>query len=49
MTQRLRVIAMQRLLAMTADSWLAVVDGVRVTDECALDLGVSLLTARFVG
>ena len=49
MTQRLRVVAMQRLLAMAAGRRLAVVDGVGVIDEGALDLGVSALTARFVG
>ena len=48
MTQRLRVVAIQRLLAMAAGCRFAVVDGVRVIDEGALDLGVSLLTARFV-
>ena len=48
MTQRLRVIAIQRLLAMAAGRRFAVVDGVGVIDEGALDLGVSELTARFV-
>ena len=48
MTQRLRVIAMQRLLAITAGRRFAIVDGVGVSDEGALNLGVPLLTARFV-
>jgi hypothetical protein len=48
MTQRLRVVAKQRLLAMAAGCRFAVVDGVGVIDEGALDLGVPLLTARFV-
>ena len=39
---------MQRLLAMAAGRRFAVVDGVGVIDEGALDLGVSELTARFV-
>ena len=49
MTQRARVIAMQRLLAMAAGRWFAIVDVVGVIDEGALDLGVSALTACFVG
>ena len=49
MTQRLRVIAMQRLLAMAAGRRFAVVDGIGVIDEGALGLGVSALTAGFVG
>src|SRR5690242_19048794 len=49
MTQRLRVVAMQGLLAIPADSWLAITDGVGLIDEGALDLGVSVLTAGFVG
>jgi hypothetical protein len=48
MTQRLRVVAVQGLLAITADRRFAVVDGVGVIDEGALDLGVSALTARFI-
>src|SRR5262249_29844639 len=48
MTQRLRVVAVQGLLAMAAGAWFAVVDGVGVIDEGALDLGVSALTACFV-
>jgi hypothetical protein len=48
MTQRFRVIAMQRLLAVTASRRFAVVDGVGVIDEGALCLVVSVLTARFV-
>jgi hypothetical protein len=48
MTQRLRVIAMQRLLAMAAGRRFALVDGVGVIDEGTLDLGVSALAARFV-
>jgi hypothetical protein len=46
MMQWLRVIAVQGLLAMAAGGRFAVVDGI---DEGALDLGVSALTARFVG
>jgi hypothetical protein len=46
-TQRLRVVAMQRLLAMAAGRRFAIVDGVGVIDEGALDLGVSVLSARF--
>jgi hypothetical protein len=49
MTQRLRVIAMQRLLAMSAGSWLAIMDGDGVIDEGTLDLGMSVLTAGFFG
>ena len=49
MTKRLRVIAMQGLLAMTAGRRFAVVDRVGVIDEGALGLGVSALTAGFVG
>jgi hypothetical protein len=49
MTQRLRVVAMQRLLAMAAGGRFALVDGVGVIDEDALDLGMSVLTASFVG
>jgi hypothetical protein len=49
MTQRLWVIAMQRLLAMAAGRRFAVVDGVGVIDEGALGLGVPLLTAGLVG
>jgi hypothetical protein len=48
MTQWLRVVAMQRLLAMAAGRWFAIVDGVGVIDESALDFRVSGLTARFV-
>jgi hypothetical protein len=48
MTQRLRVVAVKRLLAMAADRRFAVVDGVGVIDEGTLDLGVPVLTARFV-
>jgi hypothetical protein len=48
MTQRLRVVAVQRLLAMAAGRRFAVVHGVGVIDEGALNLGVPLLTARFV-
>jgi hypothetical protein len=48
MTQRLRVVALKRLLAMAAGYRFAIVDGVEVIDEGALDLGVSALTARFV-
>lgn len=46
--QRLRVVAVQRTLAMAADCWFAVVNGVGVIDEGALGLGVPVLTARFV-
>ena len=49
MTQRLRVVAKQRLLAMAADRRFAVVDGVGVIDEGTLGLGVPVLTACFVG
>jgi hypothetical protein len=45
MTQRLRVVAMQRLLAMAAGRWFAIVDGVGVSDEGALNLGVSMAAA----
>jgi hypothetical protein len=48
MTQRLRVVAVQRTLTMAADCWFAVVDVVGVIDEGALDLGVPVLTARLV-
>jgi hypothetical protein len=49
MTQRLRVIAMQRLLTMAAGRRFAIVDGVGVIDEGALDPGVPALTTGFVG
>ena len=49
MTQRLRVIAVQGLLAMAADRRFALVDGVGVIDDGSLGLGVSTLTAGFVG
>jgi hypothetical protein len=49
MTQRLRVVALQRLLAMAAGRRFAVVDGVGVIDEGTLGLGVSALTAGIVG
>ena len=49
MTQRLRVIAMQRLLAMAAGRRFAIVDSVGVIDEGTLGLGVSTLTAGFFG
>jgi hypothetical protein len=48
MTQRLRVVAMQRLLAMAAGRRFAFVDDVGVIDEGTLGLGVPLLTARFI-
>ena len=48
MTQRLRIIAMQRLLSMAAGRRFAIVDGVRVIDEDTLRLDVSLLTAGIV-
>jgi len=48
MTEWLRVVAVKRLLAMAADRRFAVVDGVGVIDEGTLDLGVPVLTARFV-
>jgi hypothetical protein len=48
MTQRLRIVAMQRLLALSADGRFAIVDGVRLIDEGTLGLGVSVLTARFI-
>jgi hypothetical protein len=49
MTQRLRVVAMQRLLAMAAGCRFAIVDSVGVIDEGTLCLDVSLLSASFVG
>lgn len=49
MTQRLRVIAMQRLLAISADRGFALVDGVGVIDEGTLSLGVSVLTSGLFG
>lgn len=49
MAQRLRIIAMQRLLAITAGRGFALVDGVGVIDEGTLGLGVSVLTAGFFG
>ena len=49
MTQRLRVVAVQRLLAMAADRRFALVDGVGVIDDGSLGLGVSTLTAGFFG
>jgi hypothetical protein len=49
MTQRLRVVAMQRPLTMAAGGRFALVDGVGVIDEGTLDLGVPVLTTRFVG
>jgi hypothetical protein len=49
MTQRLRVVAVQRLLSITAGSRFAIVDSVGVIDEGALGLGASALTAGFVG
>ena len=49
MTQRLRVVAMQRPLAMAADCRFAVVDGIGVIDEGTLGLSVSVLTAGFFG
>ena len=48
MAQRLRVVAVQGLLAMAAGRRLAVVDGIGVIDEGTLGLGVPVLTARFV-
>jgi hypothetical protein len=48
MTQRLWVVAVQRLLAMAADRRFALVDGVGVIGEGTLGLGVPVLTARFV-
>ena len=49
MTQRLRVVAVQGLLAMAAGRGFAIVDSVGVIDEGTLGLGVSALTAGFVG
>jgi hypothetical protein len=46
--ERLRVVAMQRLLAITADRRFAIVDGIGVIDEGALCLIVPVLTSRFV-
>jgi hypothetical protein len=47
MTQRFRVVAMQGMLAITADRRFAIVEGVGLIDEGTLGLGVSVLTARF--
>jgi hypothetical protein len=49
MAERLRVVAMQRLVAMAAGRRFAIVDSVGAIDEGALGLGVSALTAGFVG
>ena len=49
MAERLRVVAMQRSLAITADRRFAIVDGIGVIDEGALSFGVSALAAGFVG
>jgi hypothetical protein len=49
MTQRLRVVAVQRLLAKPAGRRFAIVDSVGVIDEGALGLGVAVLTAGLVG
>jgi hypothetical protein len=49
MTQWLRVITVQRLLAKAAGSRFAIVDSVGMIDEGALGPGVSVLTAGFVG
>jgi hypothetical protein len=48
MTQRVPVVAMQRLLAMAAGRRFAVVDCVGLIDEGALDPDVPMLTAHFV-
>jgi hypothetical protein len=48
MTQRLRVVAMKRLLAIAAGRRFAFMDGGGVIDKGALDFGVSALTTRFV-
>ncbi len=48
MSQRLRIIAVQRLLAMAASRWFTIVDNVGVIDESALGFGMSALTAGFV-
>jgi hypothetical protein len=48
MTQRLRVIAMQRLLAIAAGRWFAIVDSIGVIDEGALGLGMSGLSTGFL-
>jgi hypothetical protein len=48
MTQRLRVVAKQRSLAMAAGRRFAVVDSIGVIDEGALCLRVPALTAGFV-
>ena len=48
MTQRLRVVAMQRFAAVAAGRRFAVVDGIGVIDEGTLGLGVPVLTARLV-
>jgi hypothetical protein len=49
MTQWLRVVSVQRFAAVAASREFAIVDGVGVIDEGALGLGVSTLTAGFVG
>jgi hypothetical protein len=48
MTQWLRIVAVQRLLAMAAGCRFAIVDRVGVIDEGALSLGVPALTTRLV-
>jgi hypothetical protein len=45
MTQRLRIVASEWLLALAADGWFAVVDGVGAFDERPLALGMSGLSA----
>jgi hypothetical protein len=48
MTQRLRVVSVQRLLVIAAKHGFAVVDGVGAIGEDTLGLGVPVLTARFL-
>jgi hypothetical protein len=48
MTQRVRVVAVKRLLARAADRRSALGDGVGVIDAGALGLGVPVLSARLV-
>ena len=49
MTQRLRVVSVQRFTAVAIRRGFAVVDGIGVIDEGALGLGVSALGAGLVG
>jgi hypothetical protein len=49
MTQRVRVVAVQRFAAVAAGCRFTVVDGVGAVDEGTLGLGVPALAAGFVG